>query len=141
MHHLTAIHMPEHPAMIADDPKLPKIYQFRQPIEHFDCEAAAPPVTNQHCRSPQISHHSTSQMGLSISPTTNIDTILFLELISTHLHQREVRQPRELSAGAAGMPGMPHIQNQYVELISVSMADTFVSMADINVSMADISKV
>ena len=80
-------------------------------------------------------------MGLSISPTTNIDTILFLELISTHLHQREVRQPHQLSAGAAGMPGMPHIQNQYVELISVSMADTFVSMADINVSMADISKV
>ena len=39
------------------------------------------------------------------------------------------------------MPGMPHIQNQYVEVISVVMADINVVMLDINVVMLDICKV
>ena len=54
-------------------------------------------------------------MGLSYSPPTNIDTILFLELLYTHLHQREVRQPHRLSAGAAEMTGMPYLEHLTVE--------------------------
>ena len=59
-------------------------------------------------------------MGISYSPPTSIDTILFLELIPTHLHQREVRQPHGLSAGAAGMGGMPHFQHMTEEANGVA---------------------
>ena len=59
----------------------------------------------------------------------------------TQLHQRGVRQPHGPSAGAAGMSGMPHIQNQYVELISVVMYIIFVVMYIKNVVMYITSKV
>ena len=77
-------------------------------------------------------------MGLSYSPPTNIDTILFLELLSTHLHQREVRQPHRLSAGAAGMGGMPRLEHPTVEPNSVAMVLQNVAMVPQNVAIIPI---